>query len=203
MQLVFSAVVTCGQLESAGFGGLVGPGQCPFLPALIKDVCGCTADIVPSLSILPSLQPSSLAPGATPRPMATLAPTPGSCSICGDGFRVSIPDALVSFPDQELTIDCITLQTMGLTGLVPLAECQALPDLVREVCGCSLGSVPAPTLPPDPFLGIPPPLNPDEKKVERKSLSVGAIAGIVIGVALSVTFFFFLGFTAIRRMYVK
>jgi hypothetical protein len=64
--------VSCGDLEKAGREGSIPLDQCPFLPQLISELCGCAPPTpapsqTPSLSAEPSASPSkSIAPSFSP-----------------------------------------------------------------------------------------------------------------------------------------
>jgi len=145
-------VVACGDLEKAGEEGVVPLSQCGFLPALIKDTCGCE-DL------------------------------DGGCSVCGDGKKVSKPDAIFAFPDQPV-VACGALENAGKTGVVPLNECGFLPSLIKDVCGCipSYQQI-APTSQPDMQQPYQPPSQTSFGKTQKsKGMSTGAVAGIIVGV---------------------
>lgn len=60
-----------------------------------------------------------------------------TCSICGEGFEVNDPDALVEIPGYETTT-CGALEESGLNGDLPPAQCIASERLNRasNPCGC-------------------------------------------------------------------
>mmetsp|Transcript_12833 Transcript_12833/g.14293 ORF Transcript_12833/g.14293 Transcript_12833/m.14293 type:complete len:211 (-) Transcript_12833:71-703(-) len=57
------------------------------------------------------------------------------CSICGDGKKITAPDAIFIFPGQP-SVPCGALEAAGESGAIPLAECGFLPSLVT-VCECA------------------------------------------------------------------
>jgi hypothetical protein len=57
------------------------------------------------------------------------------CFVCGDGFRVGRPDAIVSFQGQPDVL-CNHLEFIGIQGLIPIDQCFSLPPLISETCNC-------------------------------------------------------------------
>lgn len=90
--------------------------------------------ITPTTSPSPTESPTSL--GACPK-----VPARG-CSICGNMACVSKPSTTVNYKG---TVSCGELQTSGINGLLDPSECAILPAIVKDVCGCTI-----PTLPPSP-----------------------------------------------------
>mmetsp|Transcript_16003 Transcript_16003/g.23536 ORF Transcript_16003/g.23536 Transcript_16003/m.23536 type:complete len:521 (-) Transcript_16003:133-1695(-) len=75
------------------------------------------------------------------------------CSVCGENKEVTKGDAIFEFEGQP-SVPCGMLQVAGESGLVPLDDCQFLPDLLT-MCGCAPvggGEVetPAPVVPATP-----------------------------------------------------
>jgi len=67
------------------------------------------------------------------------------CSVCGEGKCVTSPDAVFLFPGQP-SVPCGILQSAGLTGRIPLEQCEFLPALIG-VCNCGVKEAePEPTL---------------------------------------------------------
>jgi len=64
------------------------------------------------------------------------------CSICGDGKKVTAPDAVFSFPGQP-SVPCGALELAGEQGQIPLAQCGFIPPLVTE-CECAPAAAVAP-----------------------------------------------------------
>ena len=91
-------------------------------------------------------------PQVTPQPTvgqeACPAAPPTGCSVCGDGRCVTLPDVVFTFPGQP-SVPCGDLENAGLTGLIPLSQCVALPPIIEGVCGCD-DSRPATGAPPTP-----------------------------------------------------
>jgi len=73
------------------------------------------------------------------------------CSICGPGKCVTAPKEIFSFPNQP-EVDCGLLEKAGHGGIVPLAECDILPNLVADKCKCS-SSLETPKPSPRPTRG--------------------------------------------------
>mmetsp|Transcript_12476 Transcript_12476/g.13882 ORF Transcript_12476/g.13882 Transcript_12476/m.13882 type:complete len:250 (+) Transcript_12476:106-855(+) len=155
-------VVKCIRLEEGGRNGLVPLDQCSFLPPIIKDICGCK-EISDS-----------------------------GCSVCGDGKKISIPDAVFAFPGQPV-VQCGPLESAGVTGGIPLSQCVFLPPLVNDICGCIDESAPLPGPTPSPFSapGQQPLRPPGQSSVFNKDMTTksggmptGAIIGIIIGVVI-------------------
>mmetsp|Transcript_29268 Transcript_29268/g.48372 ORF Transcript_29268/g.48372 Transcript_29268/m.48372 type:complete len:278 (+) Transcript_29268:28-861(+) len=67
-----------------------------------------------------------------------LAPLTASaeCSVCGDGLKVSAPDAIFAYPGQEV-VNCGDLQDAGVDGTVTVAECNILATLITDICACT------------------------------------------------------------------
>ena len=110
----------CGELQNAGFNGLITVDQCPYLSDLIKEDCQCQ-------EYIPAPPPAS-----TPCPSV---PADG-CSICGAGLCATNPDAVFAYPGQPV-VPCGVLEMAGLEGRVPLSQCGLLPPLVDSTCGCN------------------------------------------------------------------
>ena len=58
------------------------------------------------------------------------------CSICGDGFQVGKPNAVVILFEQLEPMPCFHLQEAGSQGLISSAQCDLLPSLISRSCGC-------------------------------------------------------------------
>mmetsp|Transcript_20440 Transcript_20440/g.30340 ORF Transcript_20440/g.30340 Transcript_20440/m.30340 type:complete len:182 (-) Transcript_20440:4257-4802(-) len=71
----------------------------------------------------------------------------GGCSICGDGKCIGAPDAIFSFPGHP-PVPCGTLETVGLTGSIPLSQCAFLPGLIVGLCECNPNGIGAPIASP-------------------------------------------------------
>jgi Leucine-rich repeat (LRR) protein len=127
--------VRCGELQVAGEIGLIPLEQCSFLPDFINDVCGCTL-----CTPVPVSEPTPAPPPVTIGSCPSIAPS--GCSVCGDKKIVTQPDAIFVFPGQP-EARCGELQAAGEIGLVPLDQCSFLPDLIDNVCSCTL-CTPAP-----------------------------------------------------------
>jgi hypothetical protein len=118
-----------------------------------------------SVTIVPSQRHSTLtstSPTKTLSPFALSTPEPTSntlarcpeipekgCSVCGDGYCVSNPDAIFSFPGQP-DASCSALEDAGLGGLIPLTECSYLPGIVQASCGCISNLPQPPSISPAP-----------------------------------------------------
>lgn len=65
-------------------------------------------------------------------------PVDYSCSICGEGYVVNNPDAVVDSPDFEETVTCAELEVLGLSGNLSPLECIAGESYNRitNACGC-------------------------------------------------------------------
>eukprot|EP00547_Thalassionema_nitzschioides_P008145 CAMPEP_0194227528 /NCGR_PEP_ID=MMETSP0156-20130528/42904_1 /TAXON_ID=33649 /ORGANISM="Thalassionema nitzschioides, Strain L26-B" /LENGTH=668 /DNA_ID=CAMNT_0038960015 /DNA_START=96 /DNA_END=2102 /DNA_ORIENTATION=+ len=59
------------------------------------------------------------------------------CSVCGPGSMISIPEGLVNFGPNRPTAACQELQNFGFDGMIPPTDCAALPDFIKNVCGCT------------------------------------------------------------------
>lgn len=131
---------SCAAIEGAGFGGIIPLDQCKssklqpciflylwrgcsnnvqsgeFLPDLLLDPCSCS----PAIPLPPTHAPtSSPTDNSTPCPDVP----EGGCSICGDGFCVTDPDASFDFLGQPLG-SCGELQQDGFNGKLPTDECK-------------------------------------------------------------------------------
>jgi len=104
--------VNCGILEAEGSRGTIPFPDCPLLPDLVMDTCGCET----CLRLCP------------------IIPDTG-CSVCGEGKIVTNHDAIFSFPGQP-SVKCDVLEAGGVGGAIPLRECPFLPGLVKDVCEC-------------------------------------------------------------------
>jgi hypothetical protein len=62
------------------------------------------------------------------------------CSVCGDGYQVGNPSALVSsfpgHPDKPATSTCQEIEVAGLEGLISVSQCRSLPLLIFDTCHC-------------------------------------------------------------------
>eukprot|EP00543_Licmophora_paradoxa_P007798 CAMPEP_0202442214 /NCGR_PEP_ID=MMETSP1360-20130828/1676_1 /ASSEMBLY_ACC=CAM_ASM_000848 /TAXON_ID=515479 /ORGANISM="Licmophora paradoxa, Strain CCMP2313" /LENGTH=632 /DNA_ID=CAMNT_0049057513 /DNA_START=45 /DNA_END=1943 /DNA_ORIENTATION=- len=156
--------VTCGLLQMGGVTGQLSPDQCVMLPDLIWDACGCS---ITSCSVcgfgrevtLPdvilefegiteltcgALQEAGYKGQVTLDQCHTTADliegpcgcAPVSCSICGEDSEVTLPDALVQFPGMD-PISCSVLENGGLSGQINSDQCEKLPGLISDACGCS------------------------------------------------------------------
>lgn len=118
-----------------------------------------------NVTLVPTRKPSTLtsaAPTNTPSSFASSISEPTSnttarcpdipekgCSVCGNGYCVSNPDEIFSFPGQP-DASCSTLEEAGLQGLIPLTECSFLPDIVQASCGCMSNLPQPPSISPVP-----------------------------------------------------
>jgi len=60
----------------------------------------------------------------------------GSCAICGSAdLCVTKKDAGFAFPGQP-RVECTFLEIVGLAGAIPQDQCELLPDIISEICGC-------------------------------------------------------------------
>ena len=130
--------VSCSTLENAGATGVLPADKCALLPNLILDTCGCAPNTSSTSPISTGTTSPFSAASSTPNSpviAAPVAPAQGGCSVCGDGLEVGKPDAIFSVPGQPSVV-CSRLQTAGATGIIVLDQCELLPDLIVDVCGC-------------------------------------------------------------------
>jgi len=143
--------VACSVLEEAGKGGAIPLSQCAFLPPIIT-ACECTpigAPVAPSTPVDPTNAPIVLTDAPvvpptdepiTPAPIISPpAPVVDGCSVCGDGKKVTAPDAVFVFPGQP-SVPCGVLQTAGESGSIPLDQCGFLAGLI-PMCECGPAGV--------------------------------------------------------------
>lgn len=72
--------VLCGSLQAAGYAGFVPLSQCPFLPALVNDICGCQEDHTRGVN-------ANLAPAEKKNPQSLV----GAVIFLGVVFFVLVP----------------------------------------------------------------------------------------------------------------
>jgi len=61
------------------------------------------------------------------------------CSVCGEGKKVTTPDAVFNLPGQP-AVGCGLLESSGCMGLVPLDQCAQLSAIISAFgCGCGDG----------------------------------------------------------------
>eukprot|EP00548_Thalassiothrix_antarctica_P012464 CAMPEP_0194159258 /NCGR_PEP_ID=MMETSP0152-20130528/77725_1 /TAXON_ID=1049557 /ORGANISM="Thalassiothrix antarctica, Strain L6-D1" /LENGTH=583 /DNA_ID=CAMNT_0038868801 /DNA_START=483 /DNA_END=2234 /DNA_ORIENTATION=+ len=74
---------------------------------------------------------------------------PDGCSICGEGKCVGAPDNIFEFPGQPI-ISCGILESVGLGGSIPLAQCEGITSIEPlKACECRDSVAPiAPTSAP-------------------------------------------------------
>merc|ERR1712176_1122171 len=172
----------CGLLQSVGLSGSVPLSQCPQLAELLSGDtqteygfdCGCMPCSCDDNNCGPAPTPTA-SPTVSP-PDCPIVPATG-CSVCGIGKMMdpAKSDVVFNFPDQP-AIPCGLLQTVGLSGSVPLESCPALAEILSGDtqtefgfdCGCMPCTAPptAPTPAPIPRTPQPtfkqvPPQNPD------------------------------------------
>eukprot|EP00548_Thalassiothrix_antarctica_P006610 CAMPEP_0194131662 /NCGR_PEP_ID=MMETSP0152-20130528/2387_1 /TAXON_ID=1049557 /ORGANISM="Thalassiothrix antarctica, Strain L6-D1" /LENGTH=547 /DNA_ID=CAMNT_0038826519 /DNA_START=25 /DNA_END=1668 /DNA_ORIENTATION=- len=71
--------VPCGQLQEAGYDGVIPLDQCPFLPSLVKEKCGCHSASNVGLANSPTrppTRPPSSSQGSHQKPESYFPPTP-------------------------------------------------------------------------------------------------------------------------------
>jgi len=121
--------VSCSRLQQLGKDGGLPSDLCAQL-LLFLGACDCI-DAGP--------------PTEAPVLIATAAPVlPTGCSICGDGKKVTKPDATFEFPGQP-TVTCGVLESAGEVGQIPLSQCPFLPPLI-PMCECQpIGATVAPS----------------------------------------------------------
>jgi len=162
-------VVTCKQLEDAGETGIIPLTECGILPRLIKDTCGCQE-----------------------------VRNSNSCSVCGPGKKVTKFDELFSYPGEPV-VSCKHLEDAGNNGVITDTECNILPALIRNACGCRSENAPIPISPPLDFPTLPfiPPTQSSQQFMESESNDSGGmpaeailsiIAGLVISLILLLTY---------------
>lgn len=117
-------LLTCQELQTRGLAGALKRAECPFVPMLIKDICGCSE--------------GPIAPASTPSIPPATAPTTGStvCNICGVGNRVGDQAAVLNLPDQ--TVTCGDLEAQGLAGEFANGDCGTLPETIGTECQCEV-----------------------------------------------------------------
>jgi len=150
--------VECGVLEKAGHGGVIPLDQCGYLPQLVKNECKCRSSI-------PTTSKPTHRPTPSPTRNHTRSPTsskPSSskcpdipddgCSICGPGQCVTNFDNIFTYPGQP-AVACGVLEKAGHGAVIPLDQCQILPQLVKNECNChsSILAAPKPTHKPTPI----------------------------------------------------
>lgn len=99
----------CATVELAGQEGFIDPAFCPAVPAFINSICACT-DL------------------EEPNPMHP------SCSVCGDGFKVSNYAPVIILEGAEPR-DCGEIETAGRLGFIDPATCADFPAGLEE-CMC-------------------------------------------------------------------
>jgi len=126
---------SCGDLQEDGKqGNLVD--ECDFLPTLIVPLCGCQ----PVTPTPPSPAPTTVINQPT-------LDVVGGCSVCGDSKEVTEPEAIYSFPGQP-SVSCGNLQEDGEKGNISAGQCDFLPTLITNLCGCQPVAAPKPSTPP-------------------------------------------------------
>jgi len=102
--------------------------------------------------------PATLPPATSPSSAGcSIGEVPDTgCSVCGQGMCVTNSEAIFEFPGQP-SVKCGELETAGLQGIVPLAQCGFLPSLITDTCVCqqsqnnpSSSSVSSPVTQPTP-----------------------------------------------------
>lgn len=140
--------VPCGLLEFSGFEGFLELDQCAQLANLIGDVCGCIergAAPVPVVVAPPATTPTTPPPSTTTGGGSCPSVPPDGCSVCGEGKCMTNPSAIFRYPGQQ-AVRCDALQGAGYEGIVTSTQCEILPPLISDVCGC----VSSATAPPPP-----------------------------------------------------
>jgi hypothetical protein len=92
-------------------------------------------------TVVPATPQPSLARTPNPTPNPTVDPTPPptmnpvSCSVCGEGLKVFLPDAIFEFAGQP-SVMCGALEAAGQSGMVTPVQCDMLAGLIGQTCGC-------------------------------------------------------------------
>jgi len=127
----------------------VPPTDAPVVPATDAPVVPATdAPVVPAIDV--PVVPATDAP-VVPAVPAPVSPAPvevtpvttetvEGCSICGDGKKVTAPDAIFEFPGQP-SVPCGILETAGKNGQIPLDQCGLILPLIG-MCECGTNGVP-------------------------------------------------------------
>lgn len=136
--------IRCGVLEDIGVQNiLLTEYQCSVLPDLVADVCKCEVCNDDSITTAPTSSPTAN-DFITTTPVYIIPDVAGDicpiipengCSVCGEGKRVTKKESIFSFPGYPIA-SCEVLEAEGLVGRITEGECEFLPDLVADVCGC-------------------------------------------------------------------
>ena len=106
-------------------------------------------------SLVPTTSPTaSQVPTGAPTQFGACEKIPSNgCSVCGDDdICITEPDVVFSFPGQP-NATCGEIEKAGREGVIPLDQCQHLPQLITDLCGCrSPTQVPSvvPSISPEP-----------------------------------------------------
>ena len=65
----------------------------------------------------------------------------GSCTVCGEGMVVGMPDADAQLPLPGFAFTCGQLEQAGQFGVFDTTLCQFVPNLISDICGCMPGEV--------------------------------------------------------------
>lgn len=102
-----------------------------------------TETLEPNVTEAPTDVPTdTLSPNATDLPTATLDPNATEvpepqyepCSICGNNLTVTIPDAEVPQSEGQ---NCGTVEEACKVGFCSPEQCELLPLLINDICGCT------------------------------------------------------------------
>jgi hypothetical protein len=97
--------------------------------------------------------------------------TAQQCSVCGDGKVVTLPDVIFAFPAHP-AVPCGQLEQAGFLGQIPVEQCDFLPPLIADVCGCkAIGNTP---LSPPVMSPVPVPTKSPKQAVSQPAPSGGA-----------------------------
>mmetsp|Transcript_1040 Transcript_1040/g.1304 ORF Transcript_1040/g.1304 Transcript_1040/m.1304 type:complete len:891 (+) Transcript_1040:42-2714(+) len=151
--------VGCANLQLAGLAGMVPIEDCPMLPTLINDICGCAtmgsfdgqseddSNVTASKQLQPLQQEENDNDNTNNDELSQSSSSLScpevskkGCNICGTntGRCVTKLDAIFSFSNQP-DARCDVLQKAGLSGMIPLDECSLLitSTEINTICGCS------------------------------------------------------------------
>ncbi|KAL3912713.1 MAG: hypothetical protein SGILL_006777 [Bacillariaceae sp.] len=115
----FEGEIQCGVLEQGCFGGFCNATECELIIPIVTDPCGCSDS---------STEPptNSTEPPSTPYE---------ACNICGEGSNITNPDALLPVDVDGFT--CSVAQQACSSGFCNTTECELLPAVAKDPCGCT------------------------------------------------------------------